>query len=866
MKNLKLKYKSPAERTMEGWEKYSLPTGNGYSGASVFGGTDIERVQFTTNVFANPFRFGGVSDFAELYIEFDDVAQNYGRSLDLRTGVARSEYYSEFGFTERRAFFNYPDNVFVYRAKFEKPKDLLKIRPEIPYLGARKPEEGGREGTVFSDGEETVMRGVLPSRELIFEGRVAVTTDGETSAKNGVITVRNALELTVLFVLDTNYKLCDKTFATHKAEGEDPREKVKERLAHAVKLGYAELLKRHTDDFSSLMNRVDFDLGGIEDERSTDELIESCRRGNFEPYLEELYYQYGRYLLVSSSRKGTPPASLQGVWSAHDKSPWGSGFWHNINIQMNYWAAFGANLAETFFAYADFFKAYLPEAEKNAKEWLKETNPENASGDCGWIIGTGAFCYEVEGKNPNSHSGPGTGGLTAKLFSDAYYFTLDDDFLKEYAYPAVHGTATFLKKTLRNYDGRYLCSFSASPEQILSGDVWINQHKQQQYYHTVGCSFDQQMVKEVFEDDLKLSSVLGKNDEINEFERANIDSLDAVRVGYDGQIKEYDEERFYGEIGEAKHRHLSQLVALMPGTLINEETPATLDAAKITLDLRGDESTGWALAHRLCSRARTCEGDHAYLLLQTLLKTKTHPNLWDVHPPFQIDGNFGATAGITEMLLQSHSGYISLLPAVPEKWKKIKFKGLKARGNFEISIVYEDGVICECEAKSVKGGKITLRYGGDVQSLTVENGGVVVPIKRFGDTISFQTESGETYIVKGFKKRDNRPIAKDFIAKWGKDGAKLEWVSDGNEYNVFRAKDSEPRYESIGKSANGCFTDTDYSVANKARLTYKIVALSGEKLNGSESGAVAVLDPATELEKERYVYRFKVNNLNSDLK
>ena len=864
MKELKLRYKTPAERTNEGWEKYSLPIGNGYSGASVFGGTDAERVQFTTNAFANTFRWGGVSNFLELYVDFNDKARDYERGLDLRTGIAYSEYLSDFGKTVRKAFFGYIGNVFVYRAEFSKPKDLLRVRAEIPYLGDRPLDEGGRTGEVKTRGDEIEILGTLPSRDLKYFAKVAVLTDGEKRCENGEIVVINALYADIYVAFDTLYRLCPEAFSTHKAVGNDPTEKVVARLENALKLGYEKLFERHVADFSSLMNRAEFDLGGKDDGRATDELLQSYREGNAEPYLEEIYYQYGRYLLISSSRKGTPPASLQGVWTVHDKSPWGSGFWHNINIQMNYWHAFSANIAEAFDAYADFFKAYLPEAEKNAKAWIKETNPENAEGDCGWIIGTGAFCYEVEGKNPNSHSGPGTGGLTAKMFYDSYDFTRDEEFLKKYAYPAVHGMAKFLKKTLRDYDGRKLCSFSASPEQILSGE-WVNEHKYQQYYHTVGCSFDQQMVKEIFEDDLKLSEALGISDEVSRYERENINALDPVRVGYSGQIKEYDEERFYGEIGEAKHRHLSQLVALMPGEQITSDTPATLDAAKITLDYRGDESTGWALAHRLCSRARTGEGDHAYILLQNLLKTRTHPNLWDVHPPFQIDGNFGATAGMTEMLLQSHGGYISLLPSIPKEWKNLKFKGLKARGNFEISLDYKDRIIEKCEVISYKGEPITLYYGGETDEITVCCSGAEIPVKRADSKISFCTTAGETYRLSGFKKRVNRLIARDLIAKWQKNCVKLEWKNDGNEYDVFRATESETQYTLIGKSESGEFTDREYSENKKARLTYKLL-LSGSDKKGRGNGALAVLNPASELEKERYAYRFKVNNININTK
>ena len=303
----------------------------------------------------------------------------------------------------------------------------------------------------------------------------------------------------------------------------------------------------------------------------------------------------------------------------------------------------------------------------------------------------------------------------------------------------------------------------------------------------------------------------------------------------------------------------------MPGEQITSDTPATLDAAKITLDYRGDESTGWALAHRLCSRARTGEGDHAYVLLQNLLKTRTHPNLWDVHPPFQIDGNFGATAGMTEMLLQSHGGYISLLPSIPKEWKNLKFKGLKARGNFEISLDYKDGIIEKCEVLSYKGEPITLYYGGEIDEITVCGSGEEILVKRIDGKVSFDTAAGETYRLSGFKKRVNRLIARDLIAKWQKNCVKLEWKNDENEYDVFRATESETQYTFIGKSKSGGFTDREYSENKKARLTYKLL-LSGSDKKGRGNGALAVLNPASELEKERYAYRFKVNNININTK
>lgn len=861
MKDLKLKYYTSAEDSIEGWEKYSFPIGNGYAGASIFGGAEKERVQITTNVFANTFENGGVSDFAEIYINFG--AKNYAdyvRRLDVLRGVASSEFKFDNVSVKREAFYNYPDNVLVYKISTDKAIDFS-VNLVIPYLGARPVEQGGRTGSVKSESECLIMRGSLPSKDLLFEGRLFIQTDGTVRYDGDAAHVKNSRESVIFFVFDTSYKLCPETFkkGVHKALGEDPHEKVSAMFACVKSLGYEELYKRHINGFASIMNRVVFDLGGEEDDRTTEELLESNRRGNFEPYLEELYYQYGRYLLLSSSRKGTPPSSLQGVWTAHDKSPWGSGFWHNINIQMNYWVAFSTNIAETFEAYVEFNRAYMQSAKENAKDWIKYTNPENYAEDCGWIIGTGAFCYEVEGFNPYTHSGPGTGALTTKLFWDYYDFTRDNKVLKDCVYPVIHGMSRFLTKCVRKYeDGRYLCSYSASPEQILSG-WWVNEHEYQQYIQTVGCSFDQQMIYENAKDDLECSAKLGITDEITEKERVQIENYNPIRIGYDGQIKEYDEEHFYGEFGEAKHRHLSQLVALMPGRTISRSTPRWLDSAKITLQKRGDKSTGWALAHRLCSWARACDGNHAYSLLQELLKNKTHPNLWDVHPPFQIDGNFGAVAGMTEMLVQSQDGVISILPALPDKWKNVRVKGLKARGNFTIDLSLSGGKLDFVDIYSEVGGQVKIGYG-DIQNVIVTSCGKTIDCQKTA-IISFETQSGKTYRLTGFGKVESPIIAEDFSAEWKENGVLLSWKSCG-KFAVYRGKDSEKDYRFIGLSDSGSFLDGEYNDKSKALLTYKVVAVTSGKHDSAMSGAVAVVNPATELEKERYKLKFRMNNIN----
>lgn len=872
-KKYKIKYYSPAEDSIEGWEKYSLPIGNGYFGASVFGRTDSDRIQFTTNTFANVYGQGGVSNFAELRIDFEDGdITSYERGLSLSEGFAYTQYLCDGVRRETKYFYSYPDKAFVCKIISSKATDFA-VRLVIPYLGARSVEEGGRTGCVRAEKNALIMRGELPSRELSYEGRATILSDGVVSEKADGLQLRGATETTIYFVANTSYLLDERVFldGCHKAIGEDPHAFVETTAENVLRLGYGRLLERHQADYCGLLSRVCVDFGGKEDGRSTDELLESYRQGNAEPYLEELYYQFGRHLLISSSRKGTTPASLQGVWSAHDKSPWGSGFWHNINVQMNYWHAFSTNLAETFSAYVDFNKAFRKQAEKLASEWVRAIVPENyeeGQGACGWGIGVASFCYEISG--PSVHSGPGTGGLTTAMFWDYYDYTRDESVLREVTYPAVHGMARFLTKSVRDYDGEYLVCHSASPEQIIGGK-WITMAqvppdykavplKEQPYYHTIGCAFDQQMLYENAKNDLKCAELLGVSDSLTELEKRQIRAYSPVLIGYSGQIKEYREEKFYGEIGEAKHRHISQLVALSPGTLVNNATPAWQDAAQKTLELRGDEATGWALAHRLCAWARTGNGARAYSLLQILLRTRTHPNLWDVHPPFQIDGNFGAVSGMTEMLLQSHDDRIYLLPALPAAWRDFSFSGLKARGNFTVSVRAENGCAVYAEIESVKGGSVCVHARGIRSAIVRTATGALVPTASDKDGIRFDTAVGERYILEGFSATSPCAVPTAVTGVFEENAVRLTWQGNAARYAVYRAVEDAPDYTLLGITTAQSFEDATYCRTNKRRLTYRVTALDENGENES-SGAAVFLSPATQLEIERYAHVIRQNNV-----
>ena len=765
-KNLRLHYNSipPKEAPLQRverelhpiWERYALPLGNGYLGACVFGYPDSERVQITENSLANPYRAGwhklgdkppytgaGLNSFAEIYIDFGhEEVTSYERELDIDEAVARVSYCADGTSFKREYFASYPDKVLVMRFSADKKGAVsLHIRPEIPHLtDLTLPRDGfAKLGEVKVDECGVTLVGEMEYYGIKYEGRLHVNAVGGKCEPTDVgIRVSDADEVIVILAAATNYRLESRVFTEPDPKKKllpypHPHGEVTERIENAEKKGYDSLLRDHLKDYRALFDRVRISIGE-HDDRPTDLLLEEYKAGRTTRHLEMLLYQYGRYLLIASSRKGCLPANLQGIWCAHNISPWSAGYWHNINLQMNYWPAEVANLAETFIPYADYNRAYMASARENADRSVLNNYPKNytAPSTNGWIIGTGGWPYHIEGFDKIGHSGPGTGAITALLFWEYYDYTRDKEFLRSTAYPVLREMSIFLSKTLTEVDGLLLVHPSASPEIEVDGG----------YYHTTGSTFDQQMVYESYKRTVEAAEILGERDGFIEKIRCDIERLSPAPIGADGQIKEFREEIHYADIGEREHRHISHLLGMYPGTLINKDTPEWLRAAEVTLTLRGDRSHTWATAHRQCLWARARRGDRAMDLIRSLIVNVMMPNLWGNHPPFQIDGNFGYVAGVSEMLIQSQAGYIDLLPALPVEWECGSFSGLMARGGFEVGCEWEHSTPKHVSVYSRVGGVLKIEFR-DASELTVTKNGVKCKVTRDGNVISLDTAGGD---------------------------------------------------------------------------------------------------------------------------
>lgn len=825
------------------WEDLSLPLGNGYLGATIFGRNDTERIQLSENSLSNKglWGIGSLTGFAELYLDINHIGfTDYTRTLSLDSAISTVQYNLNGVHYTRNYFASYPDKVLVIMLKSNQPgKISVNVHPYIPYIknsDTMAVKGDGRSGKVIASKSLITLVGKMEYYNIDYEGQVYVKAFGgitepsnDAKGENGSILVKQADSLLIMVSLGTNYELKPSVFTesdpAKKLQGTlHPHQKVSSTIVNASLKSYQELLMNHVGDYKNLFHRVNLNLGGSFSSLPTDQMLDAYKKGIPSAYLEELYFQYGRYLLICSSRKGTLPATLQGIWTHYDISPWNSGYWHNINVQMNYWPVFNTNLAELFTAYADYNIAFRDAGKNHANTYVKKYNPVSFDAvdyNNGWAIGTGASLYGIHA--PGSHSGPGTGGFTAKLFWDNYTFTKDVKSLKEIDFSAIFSMSEFLSKVVKPVNGLYLASPSASPEQKVNNEN----------YETVGCAFDQQMIYENHKDVLNAASILNVSNKTIELLKAQINKLDPVQIGLSGQIKEYREENKYGEIGEYNHRHISQLVGLFPGTVINSSTPAWIDAAKVSLNERGDLSKGWAMAHRMNAWARVKDGNRAYKLLKDLLSTGTYHNLWDAHPPFQIDGNFGGTAGIAEILLQSHNNMIELLPALPNTWPNGSYKGLVARGNFTVDVSWKNNIATDVRIVSRAGGNCILQYPNlKYARITDEKGRIIKFTAGDNHSVSFQTKVGESFLITNIPRHKQVLPASNFkVKKISNQTYQLSWDASPNakSYKFYVGKNSEPNYQIVQQNINSNqITYTLKNISQLSRSTFKITAVDGD--------------------------------------
>ena len=736
---LVLWYRQPATQWVE-----ALPVGNGRQGAMVFGGIETERLQLNEGTLwaggpydpVNPQAKAALPEVHRLLFEgkFEDAkkrvnekligtprsqmqyqtvgdlslafpaattpAQNYRRELNLDTATATVSFTSDGVNYTREVFASAPDNLIVLRLTADKPGSIsFSAGMKTPLWGS----------TVWTDGGDTLVMGGKGTGSNDVEGVIryqarvkVVAIGGKVVPGRESISVEKADSVTLLITAATSYK-------NFQDAGGDSEAIAKAVLAAASRKSMDELRAAHLRDYQTLFHRVALDLGQTDSMRlPTDERIRHFGEGG-DPQLAALYYQFGRYLLICSSRPGGQPANLQGIWNDSLFPPWQSKYTININTEMNYWPAETGALAECVEPLIAMVEDLTVTGARTAREMY---------GARGWVAHHNTDIWRATAPIDGADWGmwPTGGAWLCLHLWDRYEFSGDPQVLKR-IYPIMKGAAEFFIDTLQEEPttGRLVTNPSISPENSHRGGVLC-----------VGPTMDNQILRDLFAHTIQAATILGLDADFRKELEAVRARLAPNQIGKAGQLQEWLAD-WDLEAWDPHHRHVSHLYGLYPGRDISRyDTPELAQAVKKSLELRGDKTTGWATAWRICLWTHLGEGDHAFEILKLLISPGlTYPNMFDAHPPFQIDGNFGGAAGIAEMLLQSRVGEIEILPALPKGWPAGSVRGLRARGGFTVDIEWRDGRLVAATIRGEPGRSVRVRHGDTMESLSLPADGML---------------------------------------------------------------------------------------------------------------------------------------------